>query len=159
MSKTSVLSCFTCALFLLADYAPSCCHCRQRGRSVADFNCQFETDCFHFTMHNRAILSVAFKRLAVERNGTHPRRHPGKPLLTRSSPPGARLGRAKNINTCTLFVAHSASAMCRDSVAFILRRYTCISLRNRHAARQGENDEPAPGSSVRWLVLLGALKY
>ena len=43
VSKTSVLSCFTCALFLLADYAPSCCHCRQRGRSVADFNCQFET--------------------------------------------------------------------------------------------------------------------
>ena len=33
------------------------------GRSVADFNCQFETYCLHFTMHSRAILSVAFKRL------------------------------------------------------------------------------------------------
>ena len=72
VSKTSVLSCFTCALFLLADYAPSCCHCRQRGRSVADFNCQFETYCFHFTMYSRAICPLRLNAcLSKETARTH----------------------------------------------------------------------------------------
>ena len=34
-----------------------------------------------------------------------------------------------------------------------------ILLRRRHAARQGEWTEPALGSSVRWQVLVGSLKY
>ena len=55
----------------------------------------------------------------------------------------------KNIDTCPLFVAHSANAMYGDSAGFILREFTGIRLRKRHVARRGEIGRAGIGFSVR----------
>ena len=79
VSNTSVLSCFACAAFLLADYSPSCCHCRV-GRSVADFNCRSTT--FHFI--SRCIVEpfcpLRLNACLAKCNGP-PHAPPGKPML------------------------------------------------------------------------------